>query len=1291
MMLELDTCDKREYNEKTLPLLLHQYFLDRIHQMVLLKHAHLLRWKRFCSTTAAIETIHCDYLARLEHLSNEYLDASSRAHRLSSTREGVLSNTDNGIEDVTVEDYQIYLRYLISHLQSLSYANQLLSIIKWLPYSHRDKIKESLAKQYPYILSDDVVHGTGRGVSDHPPPADPASTNAHKVPGSVQRDASISSLSNPDDELNQGLDSEQPRDAQRSSSERLESGAAHAPSGEVGGVADVPNAMDLAQEGLDSIYDETTTVTTIGSATSGTKGKRGKQRKSATNTVEQDDTQVGGPVSEAPSPQPQSHFRFSEQAPQPPAMMNAAVMGANGPLLPTRSNIDLAATGGGIVTNEKSSGLPLHTNDLETLRPHLVHFCQAYNVQMNIQAIRSSADEMELFSVINRKFRHIFNRQEEMRTFKSYDTAKSAAERWGLENWTRAVKKPSNWLPYVRLRPRRNEYLVKLTMQLRCGTVVDDLLKAATNFLKIKSAERVQDSLRHHAMLVQHPPMIHSASVVSHRQGQSTAEVFKKIYNNTDHYGKSADSEEAGKRTDDYDFTQAMQMLGLDDAANAKDDPSSVQGAYLSFLHLRHLKLRDVMRTCISVLNYFRSIERTLTINDQGLSMSAKGSVERTSPPNHRVGTESQGHQGGGNNIEGHGYLFNSPHEFKLRETEFMQFAEVDNHDDFYFHDEGRVHVRDQVGFWIVYDCALDDFDKLEQDMLLLATAFIQKDTSSRSASNFKRKQANTEGQNSDIDIAMYAHREVDRFGVLYDMWINECAFQEAKQKLMDVYMEVYSHIVSRDSRRRLAQVMTDLIHQRPRLDLNETYFVLAYRYECAILRQRTEAMRCILNHQILNQREYLKKVQTEKPEFGLPPTLLEKFPIAPHSDETLLTPVYLLEFHPSMSCTPNLAEAMDHSVRLLYELFTPAHPMQEIVLEKRFFDYLRYEVETLKPLGASYTAQLQRDVFSSYFVEDAIQMCELSNQHLVAVQQRNSRGDRKTRQMYLLNELGRLLDLITLRHRLIDCMWECEVLSKIYLSVAHEMGFDDFHLFIRPLQFEAAKYKEGAEDLRPPIYITAIQDDDSTLDKFLPSALPLAIHELDETHVGKFSFRGKVTIMEMLETRGVENLLTILKAQTAHKNALTAAMMLAYNARPSFYTQHAPKAKNGIIRPSNTGANLISYTGLSGTQVGPTPLALERSKHQLNAEYHPEAFFSIQLEKAPARDRMQNSFIKRTQGGGIATSKSSIESEKMKREFISEFCADFGQRSQHISLRAQIISTYSSILNILQKVPTVA
>lgn len=45
-----------------------------------------------------------------------------------------------------------------------------------------------------------------------------------------------------------------------------------------------------------------------------------------------------------------------------------------------------------------------------------------------------------------------------------------------------------------------------------------------------------------------------------------------------------------------------MQMLGLDEQTDAKDDFSSVQGGYLSFLHLRHLKMRDVQRTVQRIL-----------------------------------------------------------------------------------------------------------------------------------------------------------------------------------------------------------------------------------------------------------------------------------------------------------------------------------------------------------------------------------------------------------------------------------------------------------------------------------------------------------------------------------------------------------------------------------------------------------------------------------------------------------------------------------------------------------------
>ena len=40
-----------------------------------------------------------------------------------------------------------------------------------------------------------------------------------------------------------------------------------------------------------------------------------------------------------------------------------------------------------------------------------------------------------------------------------------------------------------------------------------------------------------------------------------------------------------------------------------------------------------------------------------------------------------------------------------------MEFSEVENHDDFYTLDDGRIHVQDQRGYYIVYDAAVKDLE----------------------------------------------------------------------------------------------------------------------------------------------------------------------------------------------------------------------------------------------------------------------------------------------------------------------------------------------------------------------------------------------------------------------------------------------------------------------------------------------------------------------------------------------------------------------------------------------------
>lgn len=45
----------------------------------------------------------------------------------------------------------------------------------------------------------------------------------------------------------------------------------------------------------------------------------------------------------------------------------------------------------------------------------------------------------------------------------------------------------------------------------------------------------------------------------------------------------------------------------------------------------------------------------------------------------------------------------------RLNETEFMEFSDIENHDDFYTVEEGRIHVQDQRGYYVVYDSAEKD------------------------------------------------------------------------------------------------------------------------------------------------------------------------------------------------------------------------------------------------------------------------------------------------------------------------------------------------------------------------------------------------------------------------------------------------------------------------------------------------------------------------------------------------------------------------------------------------------
>lgn len=62
--------------------------------------------------------------------------------------------------------------------------------------------------------------------------------------------------------------------------------------------------------------------------------------------------------------------------------------------------------------------------------------------------------------------------------------------------------------------------------------------------------------------------------------------------------------------------------------------------------------------------------------------------------------------------------------------AQFMEFSEVENHNDFYTAEDGTVHTQDQRGAFVMYDAALEDLQQLQDQLLLLTTLYIEKDRS---------------------------------------------------------------------------------------------------------------------------------------------------------------------------------------------------------------------------------------------------------------------------------------------------------------------------------------------------------------------------------------------------------------------------------------------------------------------------------------------------------------------------------------------------------------------------------
>nr|XP_046268697.1 uncharacterized protein si:ch73-242m19.1 isoform X2 [Scatophagus argus] len=944
-----------------------------------------------------------------------------------------------------------------------------------------------------------------------------------------------------------------------------------------------------------------------------------------------------------------------------------------------------------------AADVPLHSVHLEEFLPELQALIAHFHLSYDTRKLRTAADEMELFSMVWREFRTTFRQQEKMRTFPQYDGTEVKHSQWGRRSAATALRKEANWIPFIQVKPRRDPWQQKLIAKLKERKCVDELLKMHSRFLQVPDLLSVAAAIKEHAA---HVGDVHSAptSSVSHggqTKRQRISEIWTSIYSaaslTQETHIQSTRSGVPDKRrvkshtssatSERYSLDDSMQLLALDDNLEERtSDPIISRGAYLSLIYLRHLKLRELQRVSLGLLNYLRSVERTLTFDLAGLQVE-EGDLCSTAEETGWMNAARGGRAGEAGGLGSLQFSYDTPVDCKVRCSEFMEFAEVENLHDFYSAEGQLVHTQDQRGFYVVYDAALKDLEDLENELLLVGSRFIH--------SNRIRKMGNGER----ADVHSWAGTDVDRVAVLLDLWTCETEYLESKVQLLNCYFEAYQHAAGTEEKFTLARVITDVMHSRPHLDLNLDYFVQTYRAETGCLRSHQQLIRDILDSQIEKQRRYLQRIWRDDRkgsvhDYGLPPNYIPKHLVSLGGSSPALMDIFLLEVHPSLCLAAGVYDGLVRAHTELCQLHRATSVGDRLVLRQMLLQQALDRWSTLASPGASYSAQIQKDLFSDVFFEDPMLVQKVGLTLIRSAEEKDLMQGRE-RQLYAVETFSKLLELVTIRHRLLDSASETAHLAQLYRNVASELGFDDFHLYLRPVEFEVAEQKDKVE--QGPVFITAILEDDSCVDRFSPCHLPLSIQELDGNQIGRFSFSSEEAVIRLMNKQSTENLQVTLACQVTQKNALISAVNLACLCRRA--ESGTSSAENEAALHSNKDVksdckhevdiNKLQEKSDSSPSKGSARAPITAKERLM------ETFVSIQLEKVGLRDEMLNSFVKKKQavGGRIKTPE---EAATIKRSLIIDFLRKFSTQISQYCVRAQIVAYYYSLTFILDDIPSI-
>ena len=227
----------------------------------------------------------------------------------------------------------------------------------------------------------------------------------------------------------------------------------------------------------------------------------------------------------------------------------------------------------------------------------------------------------------------------------------------------------------------------------------------------------------------------------------------------------------------------------------------------------RHLKLRSQRRRLLGLLNYCRSVQRRITMeqlrmHQQQQQQQQQGNTsknmeaatsERTSHP-----TLDLQHELHRTPLEPDGHMYQQGTEQSRRPDEYMTEASTCTFG------SDVVHVIDSSGLRVVYDAALSDLEIMEQLLLSVGT---------RATQELERRNTLTRGSaraSKSASAAALPDNVVDRCTMLMELFACEVGLKESTRKYVDVLLSIYDSTLHTDEKQHVASEILETMRARP-------------------------------------------------------------------------------------------------------------------------------------------------------------------------------------------------------------------------------------------------------------------------------------------------------------------------------------------------------------------------------------------------------------------------------------------------------------------------------------------